>query len=101
MGLRNEVEEVVGVRQRTWAAALEGDPSLGVEADARYGSAHGLSRAIYPSHARSRVLARQEQGTVALTAAHLEDALGGAGHLENRSGECDKSVGWHEPIIAS
>lgn len=76
MCLHDQVEHLVGVGKGARLALLEGDPSLGVEADPGDGTAHLLSGSIDAAHACGRELASEEEHPVAFAAADLQGALG-------------------------
>jgi hypothetical protein len=73
--LDDEVEMAVGIRQSAALAQLEGDPALGVEPNASDRALDSPLGAIDPPNTRAWELAGQEEDSVALAAADLEDSF--------------------------
>lgn len=96
--LGDEVEEPVGVREIPGASSLEGDTSLGVEANPGARSPHGL-RGVDAAHACRRELASEEQRRLAVATADDQGALGGR-DVEKGRGERRQRWRAHRQMIA-
>ncbi len=86
-GLREEVEEFVGVGEGARPARLEGDPPFWVEADSRDRLADRLLGGVDAAYSGGGELAGEEENPLAVAATDLEDPLRPFGQMEDRSGK--------------
>lgn len=98
--LGDQIEVVVGKRQRPGLPNLEGNSSLGVKADPGTCFPHRRLRRIDTSYSRRRELSGEKQHRFAIAAIDHQGPLGYR-HVQNRGGKRSQQWGTHPPMIAS
>lgn len=86
-GLREEIEEAIGIGEGPGPTGLEGNPPFGVQAAPRYRFADRLLGRIHTANPGGGELAGEEQNPLAVATTDLEDPLRPLRQVENRGGK--------------
>lgn len=97
--LRDQVEEVIGVRKPARPAALESDAALGVEANSRHRRIDCLGGGIDAPDPCGGKLTGEEEHAVAFAAFDLEHPFWPGGNVQHRGGKRGERGRGHRPII--